>query len=108
AIRGQIDDGSEATRVKAATEELERAKRIAPDRPEAYFNQAILVQEYGARGAGQGEVLANLARAKGLYEQFITKADGAPAFSEARERARERLKDLQQIAEVEKGTQPAP
>jgi Tfp pilus assembly protein PilF len=108
AIRGQIDDGSEAARVKAATDELERAKRIAPDRPEAYFNHAILVQEYGARRSGGNEALANLARAKGLYEQFIAKADGAPAFSDARERARERLKDLQQIAEVEQGSQPVP
>ncbi len=102
AIRGQIDEPSEATRVAAATHELERAKQIAPDRPEAYFNQAILVQEYGARTGKPGEALTSLARAKGLYEQFIAKADGAPAFADARERARERLKDIQQMVEVEK------
>jgi tetratricopeptide (TPR) repeat protein len=107
AIRGQIDEPSLAARVAAATEELERAKKIAPDRPEAYFNQAILVQEYGAR-ANWGNATDNLARAKGLFEQFIVKADGAasrlPAgaatFADARERARERLKDIEQMAEV--------
>lgn len=108
AIRGQIDEPSEAARVTAATQELERAKQIAPDRPEAYFNQAILVQEYGARSGKPGEALANLARARGLYEQFIVKADGAPAFTEARERARERLKDIQQMVDVEKLSTPAP
>jgi tetratricopeptide (TPR) repeat protein len=108
AIRGQIDAQSEGARVALATQELERAKKIAPDRPEAYFNQAILVQEYGARTAAPGEALANLARARGLYEQFIVKAEGAPAFAEARERARERLKDLQQMAEVEKLSAPPP
>ena len=108
AIRGQIDQASEATRVTAATQELERAKHIAPDRPEAYFNQAILVQEYGARTGAPGEALANLARARGLYEQFIVKADGAPAFAEAKERARERLKDIAQMVEVEKSSTPAP
>jgi len=102
AIRGQIDDASEGARVAAATQELERAKKLAPERPEAYFNQAILVQEYGARTAAPGEALANLARARGLYEQFIAKADGAPAFAEARERARERLRDIQQMSEVAK------
>jgi len=108
AIRGQIDEPSEATRVAAATQELERAKQIAPDRPEAYLNQAILVQEYGARTGKPGEALISLARAKGLYEQFIVKADGAPAFAEAKDRARERLKDIQQMVEVEKLSSPAP
>lgn len=106
AIRGQIDEATEASRVTAATEELERAKKLDPNRPEAYFNQAILVQEYGARAAAPGEALKSLARAKGLYEQSIAKMDGAPAYAEAKERARERLKDLQQIAEVEQLSAP--
>jgi hypothetical protein len=101
AIRGQIDEASEATRVAAAAAELEHAKKIAPDRPEAYFNQAILVQEYGGRTGKSADTLASLSRAKQLYEQFIAKADGAPAFADARDRARERLKDIQQMVEVE-------
>jgi tetratricopeptide (TPR) repeat protein len=113
AIRGQIDEATEAARVAAAAAELEHAKKIAPDRPEAYFNQAILVQEYGARTGRTGDNLVNLARAKELYEQFISKADGAAdrlgsasagarALADARDRARERLKDIQQMVEVEK------
>jgi predicted Zn-dependent protease len=102
AIRGQIDATNEATSVAAAGAELDHAKKIAPDRPEAYFNQAILVQEYGGRTGKPGDALASLARAKELYEQFIAKADGAPAFADARDRARDRLKDIQQMVEVEK------
>jgi hypothetical protein len=100
ALRGQIDAANEPAQVAAATQELERAKQLAPDRPEAYFNQAILVQEYGGRSGKAGEALASLAKAKGLYEQFIAKADGAPAFADAKERAKDRLKDIQQMVEV--------
>jgi Tfp pilus assembly protein PilF len=101
AIRGQIDEASEPARVAAAAAELEHAKKIAPDRPEAYFNQAILVQEYGGRTGKSTDTLASLARAKELYQQFIAKADGAPVYADARDRARERLKDIQQMVEVE-------
>jgi Tfp pilus assembly protein PilF len=101
AIRGQIDETNEPERVAAATKELERAEQLAPDRPEAWFNQAILVQEYGSRAAARREGPDSLTRAKGLYERFLAKADGAPAFAEARERAKGRLQDIQQIAELE-------
>ncbi len=102
AIRGQIDAASEPARVADATKELLHAERIAPDRPEAWFNQAILVQEYGGRTGAPGEAVANLVRA-GLSSTSgsWSTADGAPAFAEARERAKGRLKDIQQIAELE-------
>ncbi|MCP6726183.1 hypothetical protein NL526_29415, partial [Klebsiella pneumoniae] len=82
-----------------ASKEIAAAKKIAPDRPEAYFNEAILVQEYGARGAPPTETLATLAKAKALYEQFLAKADGA-SFADSRERAKERLRDLEAMSEV--------
>ncbi len=108
AIRGQIDDASEASRVAAATAEIARAKRIAPERPEAYFNEAILVQEYGGRKSDPGEALANLARARGLYEQFLTKAAGAPALAELRERAAGRLQDIKDMTAGLQGPTPVP
>jgi tetratricopeptide (TPR) repeat protein len=100
AIRGQIDDASEAARVAEATAEIAEAKRIAPERPEAYFNEAILVQEYGGRKSDPGAALVNLARARGLYEQFLARADGAPAFAVLKERAVGRLQDIRDMTEA--------
>jgi tetratricopeptide (TPR) repeat protein len=108
AIRGQIDAGTATERVASATRELEAAKRLAPERPEAYFNQAILVQEYGDPSVPAGDSLSNLSRAKGLYEQFLSKADGAAAFAPARDRARERLADIEQITLLVKSAPAVP
>ncbi len=98
AIRGQIDPQNGAERTAEAARELAAAKRIAPERPEAYFNEAILVSEYGPRFGPPGEASASLARAKALFEQFLAKADGLPAYADARVRAEERLRDIAQIA----------
>jgi Tfp pilus assembly protein PilF len=100
AIRGQIDDASQAARVAEAQKELGNAKRLAPERPEAYFNEAILVQEYGVRGVEPAEAIAKLRQAKELYEQFLRRADGAPAFAETKKRAEERLADIRAMSEV--------
>jgi hypothetical protein len=104
AIRGQIDDESGPARTAEAAKELAEAERIAPDRPEAYFNEAILVSEYGPRFGPPGEASASLVRAKALFEQFLAKADGLPAYADARARAEERLRDIAQIRAL--GTSP--
>lgn len=108
AIRGQLEGAGDPERVAAAAHEIEAAKRIAPERSEAYFNEAILVQEYGGRSAAPGEAMASLARAKGLYEQFLAKADGAPALAVLRQRAEGRLQDIRDMTEGFKATVPAP
>ncbi len=106
ALRAQIDDATGPARAAEAAREIAAAKRIAPERPEAYFNEAILVQEYGPRYGELGEASASLARAKGLFEQFLAKADGLPAYAEARGRAEERLRDIAQISAL--GAAPPP
>jgi tetratricopeptide (TPR) repeat protein len=108
AIRGQIDDASESDRVALATRELETAIHIAPQRPDAYLNQGILVQEYGARNGDPSASLKSLARAKELYERFIDKADGNPAYAAAKDRAKQRLDDIARISDLVLHSQPAP
>jgi tetratricopeptide (TPR) repeat protein len=108
AIRGQLEGAGAPERVAAAVHEIEAAKRIAPERPEAYFNEAILVQEYGGRSSAPGEAMAALARAKGLYEQSLAKADGAPASAALKERAAGRLQDIREMAEVARTVEPTP
>ncbi len=76
AIRGQIDDATEAARVAAASAEIEAAKRISPERPEAYFNEAILVQEYGAR---RGDYAATRPASRALASSTSSSSPGPAA-----------------------------
>jgi len=52
ALRGEIDDTNFDKNVKEASEELAKAKQLAPERPETYYNEAILTQEYKAKAGG--------------------------------------------------------
>jgi hypothetical protein len=62
--------------------------------PEAYFNQAILAQEYQAKES-EGAAVPMLKKASRLYQEFVTRAGADPALSEAVERARERRSDIE-------------
>lgn len=98
ALRGQIDDANFDKMVKGASDELAAARAIAPDRPETYYNEAILTQEYKAKSGGK-EAESALNAAKGLYNQFIQKAGKAPEFEEAVKRSKERMEEIDQILE---------
>jgi tetratricopeptide (TPR) repeat protein len=97
AIRGQIQPATAPEQVAAAAKEIAEAKRIAPARSEAYFNEAILVQSYGPSSGAPGEPLASYGRARALYEEFLAKSNDAPELADARKRAKERLQDLDEM-----------
>jgi tetratricopeptide (TPR) repeat protein len=104
ALRGQIDDANFDKMVKEASSEIEAAKKIAPDRAETYYNDAILTQEYKAKAGGKsGE--SELQNAKGLFGQFIQKAGSAPEFTDAVRRSRDRMSEIDQIVEFNKQTE---
>jgi tetratricopeptide (TPR) repeat protein len=96
ALRGQIDDSNFDKMVKDSGEQLELAKKAAPDRPEAYYNQAILTQEYSAKSGGKAPE-TELNAAKALFNQFIQKAGSAPEYAETAKRAKERMTEIDQI-----------
>src|SRR6188508_2296418 len=52
AIRGQIGDSNFDAAMKESQEHLDKCKKLAPDRPETYYNEAILTQEFRAKRAG--------------------------------------------------------
>ncbi len=107
ALRGQIQPDSPDTLVDDAAKELERAKKIAPDRPEAYYNQAILTQEYKARGEPP-VVKKQLDAAQDLFREFTKKASSAPAFADAVKRADERIKEIDEVKRfLEEGAKSA-
>jgi tetratricopeptide (TPR) repeat protein len=93
ALRGQIDDSNFDKLVAAASQELEAAKKIAPDRAETYYNDAILTQEYKAKSGGSG-VKPILVNAKKLFGDFIQKAGSSAEFADAVKRSKERMEEI--------------
>jgi tetratricopeptide (TPR) repeat protein len=101
ALRGGIDDSNFDKMVKEASAELEAAKKIAPERPETYYNDGILTQEYKSK-SGTGQAEPELLNAKNLFGQFIQKAGAAPEFADAVKRAKDRMSEIDQIIEFNK------
>jgi tetratricopeptide (TPR) repeat protein len=101
ALRGQISDANFDKLVKEASGELDAAKKLAPERAETYYNDAILTQEYKAKSGGK-QAEAELANAKGLFGQFIQKAGGAAEYADAVKRSKERMTEIDQIMEFNK------
>jgi len=104
ALRGQIDDSNFDKMVAAASAELDAAKKIAPDRPETYYNEAILTQEYKAKSGGK-DAEPMLIAAKGLFNQFVQKAGSTPEFGEPVKRSKERMEEIDQIIAFNKQTE---
>jgi hypothetical protein len=108
AIRGQLGVSADPAQVEAAEALLAAAEKAAPDRPEAYYNHAILVQEYGAKSDDTTRTQAELLRAKTLYNEFLDRSARGAGFVEARERAKERLQEIDDMCRFLASAPPAP
>lgn len=86
ALRGPIT-GSEAdydARVSAVQAELDAAKKIDANRPDAYYNEGILTMEFKAKAGGPKEkTIASLQSAKSIFQTFLDKAAGKPEYDGA-------------------------
>jgi tetratricopeptide (TPR) repeat protein len=95
ALRGQIDDSNYEKQVSAVQAEIDACKKLDPARPDAYFNEGILTQEYKAKAAGAKEkTIAVYQQAKQIYETFMDKAAGHTEYDGAVKKARERMQDM--------------
>jgi tetratricopeptide (TPR) repeat protein len=95
ALRGQIDDSNFDKQVVAVQKELDEAKRVDAARPEAYYNEAILTQEYKAKSSGDPlKSIPTLEQASAQYEAFIGKAGAEETFAEAVKRSKDRVQDI--------------
>src|SRR5262249_20615692 len=107
AIRGQIDDSNFDKRVADAQSELDQCKKIAPDRPETYYNEAILTQEYKAKG-GNAAAVPMMKQAASIFETFISKAAGGAEYADAVKRSKERVQDINDTVKfIEEGQSQA-
>ena len=98
ALRGQIDDSNYDKKVGAVQSELDSCKKIDPARPDSYFNEGILTQEYKAKGAGAKEkTIAVYQQAKQVFETFMDKASGKTEYDGAVKKAKERMQDMDDV-----------
>ena len=97
ALRGPIT-GSENDydqRVNAVQGELDAAKKLDANRPDAYYNEGILTQEFKAKGSLDKEKQKGLLRqSQQIFQSFIDKASGKPEYDGAVKRSKERIQDI--------------
>jgi tetratricopeptide (TPR) repeat protein len=105
AIRGQIDDSNLDAKMAEADAELQKAKELDGARPEAYFNEAILIQEFKAKYSPSEDKKIELYRnAMRVFDSFIAKAGSAPEYADAVKNSNERKEDMKKIIEfIEEG-----
>ena len=95
ALRGQINDSNYDSQVAAVQAELDAAKKIDANRPDAYFNEGILTQEYKAKAGGaKPQTIAALEQARTIFRTFLDKAGGKAEYAGAVSKANERLRDI--------------
>ena len=95
ALRGQIDDSNYDKQVAAVQSELEACKKLDAARPDSYFNEGILTQEYKAKGAGgTDKAVAVYNQAKGVFQTFLEKASGKNEYDGAVKKTKERMQDI--------------
>jgi tetratricopeptide (TPR) repeat protein len=98
ALRGQINDSNYDAQVAAVQSELDAAKKIDGARPDAYYNEGILTQEYKAKSGGdKTKTIATLKQAIAILNDFIQKASGKPEYDGAVKRAKDRVQDAGDI-----------
>ncbi|MEY4548981.1 MAG: hypothetical protein RL685_5176 [Pseudomonadota bacterium] len=95
ALRGQIDDANYDTFLAEAKKHLAECKQIDSNRVEAYYNEAILTQEYEAKGGESAKTIPALRQAVVKYREFISKAKGRAGYAEAVKRSGERARDIE-------------
>ena len=109
AERGQIAGTNDDKQVPAAQAELDACKKIDAARPDAYFNEGILTQEYKAKGAGgTDKAIAVYQQAKPIFQSFMDKAAGKSEYDGAVKKAKERMLDLDDTVTFLQAGGPAP
>ncbi len=98
ALRGLITDSNYDTQVAAVQAELETCKKIDAQRPDAYYNEGILTQEYKAKaGGGKDQTKAALKQAITILTDFTSRAQGKPEYEGAMKKAKDRIQDANDI-----------
>ena len=87
ALRGQIDDSNYDKQVAAVQAELDACKKLDAARPDAYFNEGILTQEYKAKAP------AGRTRRSRVYQQAKADLPDVPGQGVGQARVRRRREE---------------
>ena len=107
AVRGLIDDMNFDTNVAEVQRELDECKRIDASRPDAFYNEGILWQEYKAKSGGKDSI-PSLRKAQAIFAEFSQKAAGKGEYADQLKRAKERSEDIDGIVAFFEMDVPAP
>jgi len=94
ARRGQISPANFRAQVASVESDLERCKALDPERPEAYYSDAILTERFKALDAPTDKANLVLERARSLFDTFIAKAGERPEYAKEIHLAKMRVRDL--------------
>jgi tetratricopeptide (TPR) repeat protein len=97
ALRAQAKSAADSARLDAAERSLERAMELAPERPEAYFNRAILTAELRAKTTDANASVRMLNRAVCELDRFTARARDKIRYTSALKRAEERRRDMTDV-----------
>ncbi|MBM4374508.1 MAG: hypothetical protein FJ095_05435 [Deltaproteobacteria bacterium] len=100
AYRGLITDVNFDAMLAKAQKELAEARRLDGARPETYYNEAILTEEFKTKTLEGAKAEPVYQESKNLLKQFIEKATGKDEYASAIKRAQERMKDIDDIVAV--------
>ena len=73
---------------------MDKCKSIDGARPEAFYNEAILAQEFKAKGESTKAIPALEAAAR-IYREFIAKAGDNPVYKDAVKVSEDRSQDIE-------------
>jgi tetratricopeptide (TPR) repeat protein len=98
ALRGPIvdeaDEKAHNAKIAAVEAELAAAKKIDPNRPDAFYNEAILMHELKSSKGSPTESIAALEQTEAAFNRFLEKAKGKSEFDAAVAKTNDRLKDI--------------
>ena len=97
ALRGLITDVNYDTQVAAVQAELDTCKKLDAARPDAYYNEGILTQEFRARTGDNAAINKALTDAQAIFQTFIDRAGDKPEYAGAVKRSKERIQDCKDI-----------
>ncbi len=94
ALRAQAKSAADVARLDAAERSIARAIELAPERPEAYFNRAILSAELRAKSTDPDVAIRMIRRAVCELSRFSARARDQSRYGTALKRAEERRRDM--------------
>jgi tetratricopeptide (TPR) repeat protein len=92
ARRGQITASNFGAQVESVESDLERCKELDPDRPDAYYDDAILNEHFKAPGVPRDRTMSVLRRARSLFDTFLAKAGERPQYATEVRLAKQRVR----------------